>query len=441
MDKLVIEGKHPLRGTLPISGSKNTALPLMAGALLTGGNTTLTNIPNLRDVMTFAHVLRISGASVQFNPSEHRMEIDASGIDYPEAPYELVKKMRASFYMLGALLGRCGRARVSLPGGCAWGPRPVDLHLRGMEALGASIHLDQGYVVAEAPSGRLTGGTFDMDPSSVGTTINLLLAAVTAKGSSRIGNAAREPDVVVFGQMLQQMGARIEGLGTDTIEVEGVDALQPVEFFNAPDRIELGTFMIAAAMAGAPGEVVHLSNAAPEYLGDAFLDAFARTGTEFTLGEDYVDVSAPEVIEPVSIETGVYPGFPTDLQAQWTVLLTQANGNARVVDKIYFDRFKHIPELRRMAANAIVIGNEVVVEGRNELQGATVMSTDLRASVSLVLAGMVARGETHVLRVYHLDRGYEDLDGKLAAAGIRIRREQYDEFAESSFEEPLTESN
>lgn len=440
MDKLVIEGKHPLRGTLPVSGSKNTALPLMAGALLAEGKSTIENVPNLRDVTTFSHVLRISGASVNFNPSEHRLEIDATGVDYPEAPYDLVKKMRASFYMLGALIGRCGRARVSLPGGCAWGPRPVDLHLKGMEALGATIELEQGYVLAGTPGGRLEGGVFEMEPSSVGTTINLLLAAVTARGSSRIDNAAKEPDVVVFGQMLQQMGARIEGLGTDTIEIEGVDRLQPVTFYNAPDRIELGTFMIAAAIAGKPGEVVHLSNANPDYLGDSFIDAFARTGTRFTLGDDYVDIVAPEELLPVSIETGVYPGFPTDLQAQWTVLLTQAGGNARVVDTIYYDRFKHIPELRRMAANAIVVGNEVVVEGHNRLQGATVMSTDLRASVSLVLAGMVAEGETHVLRVYHLDRGYENLDGKLSAAGIKIRREEYDEFAEPVVEEPMAEA-
>lgn len=440
MDKLVIEGNHPLRGTLPVSGSKNTALPLMAGAILAEGATTIKNVPNLRDVTTFAHVLRICGASVQFDADAHVLHIDASRVDYPEAPYDLVKKMRASFYMLGALLGRCGKARVSLPGGCAWGPRPVDLHLRGMEALGAEIELDQGYVVASAKGDRLEGGVFEMQPSSVGTTINLLLAAVTARGSSRLENAAREPDVVVFGEMLQQMGAHIEGLGTSTIEVEGVESLRPIEFYNAPDRIELGTFMIAAAIAGEPGKAIHLSNAQPDHLGDAFIDAFAQTGTQFTLGRDFVDVIAPEHVRPVSIETGVYPGFPTDLQAQWTVLLTQAEGNARVVDKIYYDRFKHIPELRRMAANAIVIGNEVVVEGSNSLQGATVMSTDLRASVSLVLAGMVARGETHVLRVYHLDRGYENLDGKLSAAGIHIRREEYDEFAESVVDEPMVEA-
>lgn len=440
MDKLIIEGNHPLRGSLPVSGSKNTALPLMAAAILAEGVTTIQNVPNLRDVVTFAHVLRICGASVHFDTETHVLTVDASRVDYPEAPYDLVKKMRASFYMLGALLGRCGKARVSMPGGCAWGPRPVDLHLKGMEALGAKIELDQGYVVASADGDRLSGGVFTMEPSSVGTTINLLLAAVTARGGSRLENAAREPDVIVFGEMLQAMGAHIEGLGTSTLEVEGVDTLRPIEFRNAPDRIELGTFMIAAAISGVPGETVHITNADPDHLGDAFINAFAQTGTQFTLGKDYVDVIAPERIMPVSIETGVYPGFPTDLQAQWTVLLTQADGNARVIDRIYYDRFKHIPELRRMAANAIVVGNEVVVEGSNNLQGATVMSTDLRASVSLVLAGMVARGSTNVLRVYHLDRGYENLDGKLAAAGIQIRREEYDEFSEAAIDEPMVEA-
>jgi UDP-N-acetylglucosamine 1-carboxyvinyltransferase len=430
MDKLVIQGKHHLQGELPVSGSKNTALPLMAGALLGEGVTTLDNIPNLRDVVTFAHVLRIVGAAVQFSPAEHRMTIDASRVDFPEAPYDLVKQMRASFYMLGALLGRCGEARVSLPGGCAWGPRPVNLHLEGMKALGAEIDLDQGYVIARAPGGRVPGGIFNMDPSSVGATINVLLAAVSAKGGSRLENAAREPDVVVFGQMLQRMGARIEGLGTTTIEVEGVERLEAIPFRNCPDRIELGTFMIAAAIAGIPGERIHISNADPQHLGDVFMGAFARTGTQFSFGPDYVDVFAPERILPVSIETGVYPGFPTDLQAQWTVLLTQATGNARIVDHIYTDRFAHVPELQRMGVNTIVIGSEVAVQGGRRITGAEVMSTDLRGSVALVLAGMVAEGETHVGRIYHLDRGYENLEGKLQRAGIPIRREQYQEFPE-----------
>ena len=432
MDKLVIEGGQPLEGTLSISGSKNTALPLMAAALLAPGPTTLSNVPDLRDVKTFANVLRVAGAAVSFDPAAHHMSIDAATIGHPEAPYELVKKMRASFYMLGALLGRCGQARVSLPGGCSWGPRPVDLHLKGMEAFGAEIELDEGYVVARAPGGRLGGGRFRMEPSSVGATINLLLAAVTARGPSRIENAAREPDVVVFGQALQEMGAQIDGLGTTTLDVQGVDALRPIDFRNSSDRIELGTFMIAAALAGRPGTPLRITNAEHAFLGEAFIEAFEETGADFTLGDGFVEVAAPEALRPVSITTDVYPGFPTDLQAQWSVLLTQADGEATITDTVYHDRFNHVPELRRMGAQATVTGNAVTVRGGAALSGAQVMSTDLRASVSLVLAGMVAEGTTHVLRVYHLDRGYENLEDKLQGAGIAIRREQYDEFADTS---------
>lgn len=430
MNKLVVEGPCTLRGTIPVSGSKNTALTLMAAALLAEGTSTLSNIPNLRDVTTFGQVLRIAGAGVHFDAGAHTLTIDAAPVDFPEAPYELVKKMRASFYMLGALLGRCGRARVSLPGGCAWGPRPVNLHLEGMKALGATIDLDQGYVVAHAPGGRLEGGLFRMEPSSVGTTINLLLAAARARGTSRLENAACEPDVVVFGEMLQAMGARIDGLGTPTLEVEGVDALRPVAFRNTPDRIELGTFMIAAAMAGAPGEPLTLADADPRHLGDAFTDAFAATGAQAAYDGDTVVVTAPDRLAPVSITTGPYPDFPTDLQAQWTVMLTQADGTATVTDTIYLDRFAHVPELMRMGIRADVVGNTVTVEGGHPIQGAKVMSTDLRGSVSLVMAGLLARGTTEVLRIYHLDRGYENLEGKLNAAGAQIARQEYDEFAE-----------
>ncbi|RMH61996.1 MAG: UDP-N-acetylglucosamine 1-carboxyvinyltransferase [Bacteroidetes bacterium] len=435
MDKLVIQGGRPLEGTLPVSGSKNTALPLMAGALLAPGITTIENVPNLRDILTFANILRIAGAHVDYDPAAHHLTIDALRISHPEAPYELVKKMRASFYMLGALLGRAGRARVSLPGGCAWGPRPVDLHLEGLKTFGAEIDLEEGYVVARAPGGRLAGGRFRLEPSSVGATVNLLLGAVRARGSSRIENAAMEPDVVVFGQALQRMGARIEGLGTPTIEVEGVDQLYPIPFRNCPDRIELGTFMIAAAIAGRPGSPVRLTHADPEHLGEAFLDAFRQTGCRVDVGDDVLTVTAPETLRPVSVETAPYPGFPTDLQAQWTVLLARAPGEGFVTDTIYTDRFKHIPELQRMGLRATISGNRVSIRGGQRLQGTKVMSSDLRASVSLVLAGLIAEGETHVLRVYHLDRGYENLEGKLAAAGIAIRREAYDEFAAPSVPE------
>jgi len=437
MDKLVIQGQQPLQGTLPVSGSKNTALPLMAATLLARGTTTIENVPSLRDVHTFSNVLRISGADVQFDADANRLQVDASRINHPEAPYELVKKMRASFYMLGALVGRCGRARVSMPGGCAWGPRPVDLHIKGMKAFGANIELDEGYVVATTPSGRLDGGSFRLEPSSVGATINLLLGAVTARGGSRIENAAMEPDVVAFGEALQTMGAQIDGLGTRTIEIQGVDALDAISFRNTPDRIELGTFMIAAAIAGKPGAPIRITEGDHAHLGHAFKEAFARTGAHVEYEPDVVTVAAPDTLNPVSITTGVYPGFPTDLQAQWTVLLACADGTATVTDTIYDDRFKHIPELQRLGVEVSVKGNTATVHGGQPIKGAKVMSTDLRASVSLVLAGMVAEGDTHVLRIYHLDRGYEDLQQKLSEAGVAIRREEYDEFAEPEPQQPV----
>jgi UDP-N-acetylglucosamine 1-carboxyvinyltransferase len=402
----------------------------MAATLLAKGTTTIENVPSLRDVHTFSNVLRISGADVQFDADTNRLQVDASRINYPEAPYELVKKMRASFYMLGALVGRCGRARVSMPGGCAWGPRPVDLHIQGMKAFGANIELDEGYVVATTPSGRLEGGSFRLEPSSVGATINLLLGAVTARGGSRIENAAMEPDVVAFGEALKTMGAQIDGLGTRTIEIQGVDALDAISFRNTPDRIELGTFMIAAAIAGKPGDPIRITEGDHEHLGHAFKEAFAETGAHVEYEPDVVTVAAPDTLNPVSITTGVYPGFPTDLQAQWTVLLACADGTATVTDTIYDDRFKHIPELQRLGVEVSVKGNTATVHGGGPIKGAKVMSTDLRASVSLVLAGMIAEGDTHVLRIYHLDRGYEDLQQKLSEAGVAIRREEYDEFAE-----------
>lgn len=430
MDKLIIRGGNLLEGSLLVSGSKNTALPLMAAALLTDGPVTISNIPALRDISTFSRVIEVTGTSVVGAKDGHELTIDASSFDRAEAPYELVKRMRASFYMLGALLGRVGQARVSLPGGCAWGPRPVDLHLEGLRALGAEIELDKGYVVASAPGGRLQGGRVSFNPSSVGATINVLLGAVTAKGASVLENAAIEPDVVHFCRMLKKMGASIEGIGTRTLHIQGVDRLNPVEFENCPDRIELGTFMIAAAISGNPDKAVTILGTKHEQLGDSFLESFVRTGALLEMHDDHVLVTAPDELRPVSIKTDIYPGFPTDLQAQWTVLLSKANGNSKVHESIYPDRFKHIPELQRMGVNAIVVGDEVVIEGGKSIQGTSVMSTDLRASVSLVLAGMIAEGETHILRVYHLDRGYERIEEKLAAAGIDIRRVKYDEWAD-----------
>lgn len=427
LDKFVIDGGHPLSGSLPVSGSKNTALPLITAALLPAGVSTIHNVPALRDVHTYANVLRVSGAHVAYDDDANTVTVDATRIGHPEAPYELVKQMRASFYMLGALVGRCGKARVSLPGGCAWGPRPVDLHLRGLEAFGATIELDGGDVVASTPKGGLPGGRFRLEPSSVGATVNLLLAAVTAQGESVIENAAMEPDVVVFADALVAMGARIDGIGTTTLTVQGVDALRPAAVYNPADRIELGTFMILAAMAGERGKPFAVTHAQPEHLGEAFLDAFRQTGVPFTVEEDRIVITPVERIAPVSIETAVYPGFPTDLQQQWTVFMALADGPSTVTDTIYLDRFAHVPELARMGVGVSLHGNVCSIEGGRPIQGAKVMSTDLRGSVSLVMAGLVARGETHVGRIYHLDRGYEALEDKLGACGAQVRRETYEE--------------
>ena len=430
MDKLVVSGQHPLTGSLPTSGSKNTALTLLTGALLADGPVQISNVPNVRDVRTLSEIIAYTGTTVSHDKTAGIVSVDSTSLSAPEAPYELVKKMRASFYMLGALLGKYGEARVSLPGGCAWGPRPVNLHMEGMKALGATIELEQGYVIAKAPGGRLPGGSFTMEPSSVGATVNLMLAAALARGSSRIENAAREPDVLTFGEALLSMGAKIEGLGTKTIEIEGVDRLNAGAIRNCSDRIELGTFMIAAAIAGTPGDQIQITNAEHDHLGASFKDVFAQTGTEVNYGTDTVTVTVPNRIAPVDITTEVYPGFPTDLQAQWTVFMAQADGTSKVIETIYLDRFKHIPELQRMGLVARVENNVAIIEGGHQLKGAQVMSSDLRASVSLVLAGMVAEGETDVLRVYHLDRGYENLEQKLRNAGIQIRRESYDEWAQ-----------
>ncbi len=422
MDKFVIEGPTPLRGTIPISGSKNAALPLMAAALMGESPTTIKNVPRLRDIYTFNNVIRATGTHVNFDEDNSRIHIDPSHLSHFEAPYELVRKMRASFYMLGALLGKFGEAKVSLPGGCAWGPRPVDLHMEGMRAMGAELELDQGYVVARAPE-KLKGGVYELKPSSVGATVNLLLASVLRAEKFVIKNAAKEPDVVLLAHCLTRMGAHIEGIGTDTLTVYGVDKLKGVEIDNAPDRIETGTFMIAGAMH--PRSEVTLTGANPDELG-AFPETLRKTGAEVTIEGTTIHVKAPDKLKPVSVKTDIYPGFPTDLQAQWSTMMTQAGGRSSVTDTIYFDRFSYVPELIRLGASMEVVENTVHIEGKTPLKAASVMSTDLRASVSLVLAAMAAEGETDVLRVYHLDRGYEDLEQKFGRVGARIKRVNQD---------------
>jgi UDP-N-acetylglucosamine 1-carboxyvinyltransferase len=423
VDKFVIEGPTPLQGTIPISGSKNAALPLMAAAILGDSPTTITNVPKLRDIYTFNNVIRVTGCRVDFEEDEGVLTIDPKNLTHYEAPYELVRKMRASFYMLGALLGKYGEAKVSLPGGCAWGPRPVDLHLDGMRAMGADIRLDEGYVIASAAE-ELEGGTFTLEPSSVGATVNLVLAAALRAKEFTIKNAAKEPDVVLLCKKLVEMGADIEGIGTRTLTIQKVDSLQGITARNASDRIETGTFMIAAAMH--PQSNITLTNVDVDDLGH-FPETFRETGAEMMIKDSSIHIKAPKQIDPNSIKTKVYPGFPTDLQAQWATMMTQANGESKVTDTIYDDRFSYVPELVRLGADIDVEKNSAHINGKTQLKGASVMSTDLRASVSLVLAGMVAEGKTDVLRIYHLDRGYEDLEEKLTNVGAKITRTQQEE--------------
>jgi len=391
----------------------------MAATLLGSTPSIIRNVPKLNDIYTFNNVIRVTGTLVNFDTEQHTLEIDPRNLSFPESPYDLVRKMRASFYMLGALLGNQGYAKVSLPGGCAWGPRPVDLHIEGLKAMGAEIEMDKGYVIATAPGGRLSGGRFRLTPSSVGATVNILLGAVKATGTSVIENAAREPDVVLLCNALVQMGAQIHGIGTSVLTVHGVDSLQGMDFSNAPDRIETGTYMIAAAMH--PDSELTITNTDPDDLGE-FRDTFSLTGVDVEYGVDTIRVKAPAKLNPISIKTEIYPGFPTDLQAQWATMLTQAKGNSFVTDNIYYDRFSYVPELNRLGAKTSLKENTVSIQGPTRLQGATVMSTDLRASVSLVMAGMVADGQTEVLRIYHLDRGYETLEEKLNAVGANIQR-------------------
>ena len=419
MDKFIIEGGKTLKGTIPISGSKNAALPLMAAALLADSPVSISNVPLLKDIYTFIDVIKVTGAGVSFEEDDRRLTIDPTTLASFEAPYEQVRKMRASFYMAGALLGAAGYARVSLPGGCAWGPRPVNLHLEGLRALGATIEMDQGYIIAKAPGGRLPGGSFELNPSSVGATVNLVLASVRAKNNSTIHNAAMEPDVVNLCDNLNKLGAQIEGAGTPTITVKGVNHLSGGQLDNIPDRIETGTFMITAAMI--PGSDLTLTNTLSGDLG-SFSDTFSKLQAHTTISPDKIRVVASDQLLPFSVETGIYPGFPTDLQAQWATMMTGAAGVSIVTDHIYPDRFSYIPELNRLGAQVERRDNHAVIRGKTTLRGASVMSTDLRASVSLVMAGLAAEGTTEVLRVYHLDRGYETLESKLNSVGAQIKR-------------------
>lgn len=414
MDKFVIRGGRKLSGTVSVSGAKNATLELMPAAILAPGVFNISNTPNIRDVWTMSRLLSSMGAHAELNGNE--LFLDTSNITTLEAPYEHVKKMRASIHVLGPLLARYGYAKVSLPGGCAWGPRPVDFHLKGLERLGAEITLEGGYIIAQAK--RLKGARISFDFASVGATFNIMSAAVLAQGTTTITNAATEPEVTAAGRFLQKMGANIDGLGTSTIIIEGVDDLKPADEVTIPDRIEAATLLMAVAMTGGKA-TFRCTN--PYHL--AFvMERLEEAGCEIDTRADEITLKAPERLAPVSITTAVYPGFPTDLQAQWMALMTCADGNSTVTDTVYKDRFSHVPELARLGCDIQIHENTATIRGGNQLMGATVMSTDLRASVAMVLAGMMAEGETEVLRIYHLDRGYESIEKKLTSLGADIRR-------------------
>ncbi len=423
MDKFVITGRQPLGGAIKVSGAKNASLALMPATILAPGTARLSNTPELRDVVTMGRLLEVLG--LRITRTEDTVSIDSSELRSFEAPYEHVKKMRASIYVLGPLVARYGMARVSLPGGCAWGPRPVNLHIQGMKKLGAEIDLEGGYIVAKAK--RLKGARIAFDVSSVGATGNVLMAAVLAQGTTVIENAAQEPEIVALAEYLVSMGAKIDGIGSTRLVVEGVHALRPADVRTIPDRIEAGTFMVAAAMAGRPGTTITVESCDPTHLG-AVLEKLDAAGAVLTVKKNSVDIEAPERIRPVSVVTGVYPAFPTDMQAQWMALMLLAGGTSVITDTVYFDRFTHVPELARLGGQIMVRENSATVVGAPRLTGAKVMSTDLRASASLILGGLAAEGVTEVLRVYHLDRGYERIEQKLNGIGAHIRRVSGEEF-------------
>lgn len=416
MDKIVIKGGVRLKGEVAVSGAKNSALPLLFATLLAAGESELTNIPGLRDINTAARLLAELGARVECGGGICR--VDASEIGGIEAPYDLVKTMRASVLVLGPLLARFGRARVSLPGGCAIGARPIDLHLKGLEALGAEIELDHGYVDVRAA--RLRGAKISFDMPTVGGTENLLMAAALAEGETVLENAAREPEIVQLAEALNSMGAKIEGAGTAIIRIEGVKSLRPLKCRVIPDRIEAGTFMIAAAITG--GDVL-VRDVVRQDL-EAVIGKLSEVGVVIEDEADGLRVRASEPLRAVDIRTMVFPGFPTDMQAQFMALMTVVNGTSRISETVFENRFMHVCELQRMGADIRIDGHSAIIRGTEQLTGAPVMATDLRASASLVLAGLAAENTTEISRIYHLDRGYEKIEEKLAGLGARIWREQ-----------------
>ena len=414
MDKLLIEGGARLSGEVAISGAKNAALPILCAALLTAEPVTFTNVPRLNDIDTLLELLGQMG--VKIAREGNTVTLDAAGLNNPVAPYEMVKTMRASILVLGPLVARCGEARVSLPGGCAIGARPVDQHIKGLQAMGAEVRVEHGYVHATVP--RLKGARLFTDMVTVTGTENLMMAAALADGETVIENAAREPEVVDLANCLVAMGAQISGAGSDVIRIRGVERLHGATHRIMPDRIETGTYLCAAAVTGGS---VRLTGTSTSYL-DAVIDKLMDAGCEVVSERDAIRLSAPARLNAVSLRTAPYPAFPTDMQAQFMAINAVAKGVAMIRETIFENRFMHAVELQRLGADIRIDGNTAVVQGVDKLQGAIVMATDLRASASLVVAGLVAEGDTTIERIYHLDRGYERLEEKLAALGANVRR-------------------
>ncbi|MCE1169891.1 UDP-N-acetylglucosamine 1-carboxyvinyltransferase [Azovibrio restrictus] len=415
MDKLAIQGGIALSGEVTISGAKNAALPILCAALLSAEPLKFSNLPHLNDISTLLRLLGQMGVGVTLEGSDG-LVLDGGGLNNPLAPYDLVKTMRASILVLGPLLARCGEARVSLPGGCAIGARPVDQHIKGLQAMGAEITVEQGYIHAKA--NRLQGARICTDMVTVTGTENLMMAACLAEGETVIENAAREPEVVDLANCLVSMGARISGAGTDVIRIQGVERLHGAEHAIMPDRIETGTYLCAAAATG--GEVRLLRTSAA-YL-DSVVDKLMDAGCDIRLERDAINLKAPPRLKSVSLRTAPYPAFPTDMQAQFMAINCVAEGVATIRETIFENRFMHASELQRLGADIQIEGNNAVVRGVARLEGATVMATDLRASASLVIAGLAAQGETIIDRIYHLDRGYERIEEKLARLGAQVRR-------------------
>lgn len=421
MDKLIIEGGVRLQGEVTVSGAKNAALPILCAGLLAETPLTLTNVPHLRDVTSTLTLLETMGVKVQV--SGDQVTLNAEEVTSFEATYDMVKTMRASILVLGPLLARFGSARVSLPGGCAIGSRPVDLHIKGLQAMGAAIHITHGYIQASTlhlPNRRLQGNKYYMDLVTVTGTENLMMAATLAEGTTVLENAAKEPEVVDLAECLNKMGAKITGAGTDTITITGVEKLTGAHHGIVCDRIEAGTYMVAAAMTGG---AVTLKQARPDLL-EAVIEKLREAGAHITHTSDSIHVRSDGQLKAVNIRTAPHPAFPTDMQAQFMALNSISQGVATVIETIFENRFMHVQELQRMGANIEVQGNTAVVKGVERIEGANVMATDLRASAGLVLAGLVAQGETVIDRIYHLDRGYERLEEKLTQLGASVRRER-----------------